>query len=240
MTPAAVSAATTGLLVTVLVASALGPWWLAGRVVRRRALAVAVAVGVGSASGSGGRGGRAGHEVDGASVELVVVLAMLGAACRTGAALPRALGAVGAAIGGEDGELLARAGRALVLGASWSDAWAGPTAGGRGVVGRTVHGPSRRGRRPGGRSSGGGSATERWEVVRDALAPTWERGAPPGPALAAAADAERRDARTRAATSAGRLGVRLVLPLGTCYLPAFVLVGLVPVLVSYGTGLLGR
>jgi pilus assembly protein TadC len=34
------------------------------------------------------------------------------------------------------------------------------------------------------------------------------------------------------------LGVRLVLPLGLCFLPAFVLVGLVPVLASLGRGLL--
>jgi len=39
------------------------------------------------------------------------------------------------------------------------------------------------------------------------------------------------------AQAAGRLGVRLVLPLGLCHLPAFVLVGLVPVLVSMASGL---
>jgi hypothetical protein len=78
----------------------------------------------------------------------------------------------------------------------------------------------------------------RLAVVRDALAPTWERGSPPGPALAAAADAVRADSRAAARTAAGRLGVRLVVPLGLCYLPAFVLVGLVPVLLSYGLGML--
>ncbi|HHW83721.1 MAG TPA: secretion system protein, partial [Actinomycetales bacterium] len=31
-----------------------------------------------------------------------------------------------------------------------------------------------------------------------------------------------------------RLGVRLVLPLGTCYLPAFVLVGVMPVILATG------
>lgn len=33
--------------------------------------------------------------------------------------------------------------------------------------------------------------------------------------------------------------MQLVLPLGLCYLPAFVLVGLVPVLISMGSGVLG-
>jgi tight adherence protein B len=44
--------------------------------------------------------------------------------------------------------------------------------------------------------------------------------------------------RSSARTAAARLGVRLVLPLGVCYLPAFVLVGLVPVLLALGIGLL--
>jgi hypothetical protein len=141
-------------------------------------------------------------------VELVVLLAMLGAACRSGASVPRALDAVGSAVGGDEGAVLRRAGRALVLGASWEDAWGDPSA-------------------------------ARLVVVRDALGPTWERGAPPSPALRAAAEAVGREAGARASRAAGRLGVRLVLPLGTCYLPAFVAVGLLPVLVSYGSGLLG-
>ena len=44
---------------------------------------------------------------------------------------------------------------------------------------------------------------------------------------------------TRPAPGAGSPIVRLVVPLGLCYLPAFVLVGLVPVVVSLGAGLLG-
>ena len=39
--------------------------------------------------------------------------------------------------------------------------------------------------------------------------------------------------------AAGRLGVRLVLPLGLCHLPAFILIGVVPVLLSTGVALLG-
>lgn len=182
--------------VAALALGAVSPWWGAARRARGRASEL-VARGTSPASGS--------HDVP--TVELGVLLAMLAAACRSGASLPRALDAVGLAIGGPDGTQLCRAGRALVLGAAWGDAW----------------------RAPG----------QRLVVVRDALGPTWVRGSPPGPALAAAADAVRRDARARASAAAGRLGVRLVLPLGTCYLPAFVLVGLVPVLVSYGVGLLG-
>lgn len=76
-------------------------------------------------------------------------------------------------------------------------------------------------------------------AVAEALEPAWIAGASPVPLLRTAADRlrSRRRAETRAA--AGRLGVQLVVPLTLCFLPAFVLVGLVPVLISLASGLLG-
>ncbi|WP_291756100.1 type II secretion system F family protein [Cellulomonas sp. 73-92] len=84
--------------------------------------------------------------------------------------------------------------------------------------------------------AGGGAAAL---AVARALEPAWTAGASPVPLLRTAADRlrSRRRAETRAA--AGRLGVQLVLPLTLCYLPAFVLVGLVPVVVSLSSSLLG-
>ena len=83
--------------------------------------------------------------------------------------------------------------------------------------------------------AGGGAVA----AVAAALEPAWTAGASPGPLLRTAADRlrSRRGAQLRAA--AARLGVRLVVPLGLCYLPAFVLVGLVPVVISLAVGLLG-
>lgn len=75
--------------------------------------------------------------------------------------------------------------------------------------------------------------------VAEALRGAWVDGAPPGAALRAAGQELRRQRSANARTAAGRLGVRLVLPLGCCYLPAFVLVGLVPVLLALGIDLLG-
>ncbi|GAB3159086.1 hypothetical protein GCM10027059_04900 [Myceligenerans halotolerans] len=75
--------------------------------------------------------------------------------------------------------------------------------------------------------------------MRRALRGAWTDGAAPGEALRAAGQEVRRDRSTAARTAAVRLGVRLVLPLGCCYLPAFVLVGLVPVLLALGIDLLG-
>ena len=68
--------------------------------------------------------------------------------------------------------------------------------------------------------------------VAEALRGAWVEGAPAGPALRASADALRRDAHARDLEAAARLGVRLVVPLGLCHLPAFVLVGLGPVLLA--------
>ncbi|WP_448630345.1 type II secretion system F family protein [Cellulomonas soli] len=72
-----------------------------------------------------------------------------------------------------------------------------------------------------------------------ALEVSWSTGAAAGPTLRAAADRLRRDARSHAREAAARLGVRLVLPLGLCFLPAFVLLGLVPVVLSLAGGLFG-
>ncbi|GII98453.1 type II secretion system (T2SS) protein F [Sediminihabitans luteus] len=145
----------------------------------------------------------------GPRVPVPVLLELVGAAIRAGAGVPRALAAVGGALGVStaDGAALARAADALVLGSPWDEAWAG--------------------------------APPRLEVLAAALRPTWEAGASPAEALRVAAEQSRQAAAARARTAAGRLGVHLVLPLGACFLPAFVLVGLVPVLVALGIGLVG-
>ncbi|GEN80109.1 type II secretion system F family protein [Actinotalea fermentans] len=70
--------------------------------------------------------------------------------------------------------------------------------------------------------------------VAVALRPSWEDGVAPGGALRVTAAHLRRERQAAALDAAGRLGVRLVLPLAVCHLPAFVLVGLVPVLISVG------
>jgi pilus assembly protein TadC len=70
----------------------------------------------------------------------------------------------------------------------------------------------------------------------------WE-GAPPGAMVLAdclqlRARALRADAAREAEEAAAKLGVRLVLPLGLCFLPAFILLGIVPVVLGAGLDLL--
>ncbi|WP_194164900.1 type II secretion system F family protein [Pseudactinotalea sp. HY160] len=71
------------------------------------------------------------------------------------------------------------------------------------------------------------------------LEPAWGDGVDPTGLLVQSARAVRSERRSAARSAAARLGVRLVLPVGLCLLPAFVLLGLVPVLASSGLSLLG-
>lgn len=96
------------------------------------------------------------------------------------------------------------------------------------------------------RLAGGASWREAWSggdtalgPVAVALRPSWEDGVAPAGALRATAAHLRRERQAVALAAAGRLGVRLVLPLAACHLPAFVLVGLLPVLISVGGATLG-
>ncbi len=68
--------------------------------------------------------------------------------------------------------------------------------------------------------------------VREVLALSRRAGVPAAALLRAAAEDVRDDAAAAGLAAAERLGVRLVLPLGVCVLPAFVLVGVVPVVVG--------
>jgi len=148
--------------------------------------------------------GRAGGD----DADPALLLDLVAVALAAGAPVPAALAAVGATWPGRTGLVLARAARALELGAPWDIAWTGAdTAGARSLAG--------------------------------ALEPAWTAGASPVALLRTAADQVRARRRERTKVAAGRLGVRLMVPLAVCYLPAFVLVGLVPVIVSLASGLFG-
>jgi Flp pilus assembly protein TadB len=130
---------------------------------------------------------------------------LLAAALRAGAPIDRAAAAVADALGGPLGERLLRTARSLRLGAEPAEAWQHLA----GVDGA------------------------------DRLIAAAVRSSANGGALAAAlgrlADDLRADRAVAVEAAAQRAGVLIVLPLGLCFLPAFLLVGVVPVLI----GLLG-
>lgn len=74
--------------------------------------------------------------------------------------------------------------------------------------------------------------------IARSLGPAWSDGVAPGDLLEQAAATIRSRRLGAAKDAAARLGVRLVLPMGVCLLPAFVLLGIVPVLLSAGGALL--
>jgi pilus assembly protein TadC len=94
----------------------------------------------------------------------------------------------------------------------------------------------------------GATQGEAWTVVAtdDPLAPIVRAfirsdasGAPVADTLTAVADEQRRVARWAAEAAARRAGVHAVGPLAVCFLPAFVLTGVVPVILAVATEVVG-
>mgnify|MGYP000877505097 CR=1 FL=1 len=81
-------------------------------------------------------------------------------------------------------------------------------------------------------SAWSGSAAGTFGELRDALAPAYTGGAPSTALLLSLADAHRLSERRAADRAAGKLSVALVVPLGLCSLPAFICLGIVPILIS--------
>ena len=92
------------------------------------------------------------------------------------------------------------------------------------------------------RSPGAGALAERDRDARavDAVLDLSRRaGVPAAELLRSAADEARRAAAAEAERRAAVLGVRLMLPLGVCILPAFMLLGVVPLLLAVVSSTLG-
>jgi len=127
---------------------------------------------------------------------------LLAAALRAGAPIDRAAAAVSEALGGPLGERLQRTARSLRLGAGPAEAW-------KHLAG--IDGADR--------------------LVAAAVRSSASGGALAG-ALGRLADDLRADRVVAAEAAAQRAGVLIVLPLGLCFLPAFVLAGIVPVVIA--------
>ncbi len=134
--------------------------------------------------------------------DLPLAADLLAAALRAGAPVDRSVLAVAEALGGPLADRLGRVGRTLELGGTAAEAWAHLN---------PVAGADR--------------------LVSAAI-----RSSNSGTALAGAltrlADDLRSDRGIAAEAAARRAGVLIVLPLGLCFLPAFILAGLVPVIVA--------
>lgn len=133
---------------------------------------------------------------------------LLAAALASGSSPERAAQAVGRAVGPPLGKALLSAAVSLRLGAEPAVAWE----------------PLRR--------------DPQLRPLGRALAGAGDRGTSPVPALERVAHDARDTLRWAAEARARSLGARAAAPLGLCFLPAFVLVGVVPLVVTVGLPLL--
>ena len=140
--------------------------------------------------------------------DVVLAVDLLAVALAAGAPLSRALALVGEAVGGGTGAALGRAATSLGLGAD-------PAA----ALSETLAAPE-------------------LAPLRRTLVRTSESGAAAAAVLTALA-ADLRSRREQAAQQrAARAEVLAVLPLGLCFLPAFVLLGVVPVVAGFARDVL--
>jgi pilus assembly protein TadC len=134
--------------------------------------------------------------------DLPLAADLMAAGLRAGAPVDRAAAAVAEAIGGPLGERLVRVARSLRLGGEPHEAWIHV----QGVAGA--------------------------ERMAQAAVRSSASGAALAGSLARLADDLRADRAVATEAAARRAGVLIVLPLGLCFLPAFILAGLVPVIVA--------
>lgn len=108
-----------------------------------------------------------------------------------------------AELGGRESATLSRVAARLSAGLNWNQAW-----------------------------EFGGPLSPEVAKLKDALAVVSAVGAPSADILRATAARTRRTEFRRAEQAAAQLGVKLVVPLGVCSLPAFICLGVVPVLIA--------
>lgn len=149
--------------------------------------------------------GSAARETAEVEAALPLVADLLSAVVAAGTPPDRAAHLVGSAVGGPLGALLVAGADRTSLGGDPATAWRGLTA--RPVTTRLAR----------------------------ALVAAGERGAAPAEALARVAADARNSARWAAETRVRALGARAAAPLGLCFLPAFLLVGVVPVVAGAGS-----
>ncbi|MFG2053998.1 type II secretion system F family protein [Micromonospora sp. NPDC048930] len=136
------------------------------------------------------------------AADLPLAADLLAAALRAGAPVDRSVLAVAEALGGPLADRLGRVGRTLELGGTAAESWA------------HLHPVS-------------GAERLAAAAIRSS-----DSGAALAGALTRLADDLRSDRAAAAEATARRAGVLIVLPLGLCFLPAFILAGLVPVIVA--------
>jgi pilus assembly protein TadC len=143
--------------------------------------------------------------------DLPLVLDLLAACLAGGSSLPAAASAVAAALPGPCGRRLADVGSALAAGMPAAEAWL---------------------------MLAQGDPEDPLAAPARLLARAADGGAPVSAAVSRLSSEARADAAAAGTEAARRVGVLVVAPLGLCFLPAFVLLGIVPVVAGLAAPLL--
>jgi hypothetical protein len=151
--------------------------------------------------------------------DAALVLDLLGALLTAGSSVERALSIVSGSCEPRLGSALAQVNTARMLGASWEASW---------DAGSATGGTSSRPRRKPDLRAGSTAFLE----VREGLRFATSTGASSAALLHAHSAQLRRRHNREVDRSAAALGVQLVLPLGLCSLPAFICLGVVPVVLG--------
>ncbi|MFT8704929.1 hypothetical protein [Bifidobacterium aquikefiricola] len=200
-------------------------------------------------------------------VSLSFVLEMITVCVRLGASIPRALELVGEALEGEFGEGLQRVAQQLQDGTTWHEAWSQEVLSQRGSRGglnggglnggglnrerlreqgsymnqATGIGSSRR--RGNTRSTHGSLTVGRQRCAHyharlaEALEPSWRHGVSPILRIEAVIEQLDRDDKRGIEDAGARLAVRILLPVGLCFLPSFIMIGVIPCLAAFASDL---
>jgi hypothetical protein len=158
------------------------------------------------------RHGDYGHDGRPSPMRILLVLEMMAVAVRQGASITRALESVSAVVDDELGVAVAQVTSALYRGVGWSEAWA--------LACDDV-------------TATGGSCA----ILRDCLETSWRLGASPLPRIEAIVSQLDSAERSRIESEAARLSIRLLLPTALCFLPAFMLLGVIPCIAAFAQGL---
>lgn len=174
------------------------------------AAGLAVAYAVWRWQRSGRRSGAIEREAEAALVarQLPLVADLLAACVSAGAGPREAAEAVGESVGGPVGDQLARTAAEIRLGGEPAEAWA------------------RFGEIPGA------------APLARCLERAGSTGAPAAEPVSGLADEMRAERASAATARAQRAGVLITAPVGLCFLPAFLAVGVAPVVIGLATGLL--
>ena len=147
--------------------------------------------------------------------DFALVVTLLKVASTQGSSLPQCFLHVGICLGDStspDAMALVHVGKGLLEGSSWKSVWAGACVG--------VKKGSRK----------------NFQRLQSAVEPTWKHGVSPSARLTALAESTLESEEASVSVDASRLSVRLLIPMGLCFLPAFVLIGVIPTIMSFIQG----